>query len=140
MTVLFSMITFTSLLVLFGIFTWLPHLVRSSGYELGSALIFLMVLNLATAGSFLLAVVGIAVLSIDCQCRFCTGRSCSPESGPSAPRRSSTCSSPAGSTGLPLQGCCSRPLPLPAVIGAVLVTVMPARRTAAGAKRFLFDA
>jgi AAHS family benzoate transporter-like MFS transporter len=90
MTVLFWMITFASLLVLFGIFTWLPHLMRSSGYELGSALFFLMVLNMgaavgpllvgwmadrvgwmadrvgskvATAGSFLLAVVGIAVLS-----------------------------------------------------------------------------
>lgn len=82
-TVLFWMITFASLLVLFGTFTWLPHLMRSSGYELGSALIFLMVLNMgaaagpllvgrmadrvgskvATAGSFLLAVVGIAVLS-----------------------------------------------------------------------------
>ena len=82
-TVLFWMITFASLLVLFGIFTWLPHLMRSSGYELGSALFFLMVLNMgaavgpllvgwmadrvgskvATAGSFLLAVVGIAVLS-----------------------------------------------------------------------------
>jgi AAHS family benzoate transporter-like MFS transporter len=35
MTVLFWMITFASLLVLFGIFTWLPHLMRSSGYELG---------------------------------------------------------------------------------------------------------
>jgi AAHS family benzoate transporter-like MFS transporter len=34
MTVSFWMITFVSLLVLFGIFTWLPHLMRSSGYEL----------------------------------------------------------------------------------------------------------
>jgi AAHS family benzoate transporter-like MFS transporter len=32
MTVSFWMITFVSLLVLFGIFTWLPHLMRSSGY------------------------------------------------------------------------------------------------------------
>ncbi len=83
MTVLFWMIAFASLLVLFGIFTWLPHLMRSTGYELGSALMFLMVLNMgaavgpllvgrvadrvgskaAIAGSFLLAVVGIAVLS-----------------------------------------------------------------------------
>jgi AAHS family benzoate transporter-like MFS transporter len=83
MTVSFWMITFVSLLVLFGIFTWLPHLMRSSGYELGSALTFLIVLNMgaavgpllvgrmadrvgskvATAGSFSLAVVGIAVLS-----------------------------------------------------------------------------
>ncbi|GAA1864360.1 aromatic acid/H+ symport family MFS transporter [Pseudonocardia ailaonensis] len=82
-TALFCLITFTSLLVLFGLYTWLPQLMRSSGYELGSALTFLVVLNLGTAvgpllvgriadrvgskaaiaGSFLLAVVGIAVLS-----------------------------------------------------------------------------
>jgi AAHS family benzoate transporter-like MFS transporter len=83
MTVLFWVIAFVSLLVLFGLFTWLPHLMRTRGYELGSALIFLMVLNVgaamgplvmglaadrvgsrvAAAASFLLAVVGIVVLS-----------------------------------------------------------------------------
>jgi AAHS family benzoate transporter-like MFS transporter len=82
-TVLFCLTTFASLLVLFGLYTWLPQLMRSAGYELGSALAFLIVLNVgtaigpvavgrladrigsrpATAASFLLAVVGIAVLS-----------------------------------------------------------------------------
>ncbi|OLT16178.1 hypothetical protein BJF78_14910 [Pseudonocardia sp. CNS-139] len=82
-TVLFCLTTFVSLLVLFGLYTWLPQLMRTAGYELGSALTFLIVLNLGTAGgpllvgrvadrvgskpataaSFLLAVVGIAVLS-----------------------------------------------------------------------------
>lgn len=83
MTILFCLIAFASLLVLFGIYTWLPQLMRSVGYETGSALAFLLVLNLGTAvgspllawladrvgpkpvlvGAFLLAVVGIAVLS-----------------------------------------------------------------------------
>ncbi|MBB5153637.1 MFS transporter [Saccharopolyspora phatthalungensis] len=82
-TILFCLTTFASLLVLFGIYTWLPQLMRSAGYETGSALTFLLVLNLGTAvgalllarsadrvgakpvlvGAFLLAVVGIAVLS-----------------------------------------------------------------------------
>jgi AAHS family benzoate transporter-like MFS transporter len=82
-TVLFCLTTFVSLLVLFGLYTWLPQLMRSAGYELGSALTFLIVLNVgiaigpvavgrladrigsrpATAASFLLAVIGIAVLS-----------------------------------------------------------------------------
>ncbi|MEJ2866714.1 MFS transporter [Actinomycetospora sp. OC33-EN08] len=82
-TVMFCLTTFASLLVLFGLYTWLPQLMRSAGYELGSALTFLIVLNLGTAvgplllggladrfgsrvvtaGSFLLAVVGISVLS-----------------------------------------------------------------------------
>lgn len=82
-TVLFCLMTFASLLVLFGLYTWLPQLMRSAGYDLGSALTFLAVLNLgtaagplavgrladrigskpATAASFLLAVAGIVVLS-----------------------------------------------------------------------------
>jgi AAHS family benzoate transporter-like MFS transporter len=82
-TVLFCLMTFASLLVLFGLYTWLPQLMRSAGYDLGSALGFLVVLNLgtaigplaigriadrvgsqpATAASFLLAVVGIVALS-----------------------------------------------------------------------------
>lgn len=82
-TTLFCLTTFASLLVLFGLYTWLPQLMRSAGYELGSALTFLIVLNVgtaigpvavgrladrigsrpATAASFLLAVIGIAVLS-----------------------------------------------------------------------------
>lgn len=83
LTLLFSAATFVSLLVLFGIYTWLPQLMRSAGYPLGSALTFLVVLGLGTAvgplivgriadrvgsrptaaASFLLAVVGIALLS-----------------------------------------------------------------------------
>ena len=82
-TLMFCLTTFASLLVLLGLYTWLPQLMRSAGYELGSALTFLVVLNLGTAvgplvlgrladrygskpvtaGSFLLAVVGIGVLS-----------------------------------------------------------------------------
>jgi AAHS family benzoate transporter-like MFS transporter len=115
MAVSFWMITFVSLLVLFGIFTWLPHLMRSSGYELGSALILLVVLNMgadvgpllvgrmadrvglkvATAGSFCWPSSGSRCSAIGCRCRCCTWRSCWPVSGRSAPRRSSTCSLPA---------------------------------------------
>jgi AAHS family benzoate transporter-like MFS transporter len=82
-TLLFSAATFVSLLVLFGIYTWLPQLMRSAGYEVGSALTFLVVLGIGTAVgplfigriadrvgsrptiavSFLLAVVGISLLS-----------------------------------------------------------------------------
>jgi AAHS family benzoate transporter-like MFS transporter len=83
LTLLFSVATFLSLLVLFGIYTWLPQLMRSAGYEVGSALTFLVVLGIGTAvgplvigrvadrigsrptivASFLLAVVGISLLS-----------------------------------------------------------------------------
>ncbi|QJY46080.1 MFS transporter [Pseudonocardia broussonetiae] len=82
-TALFCLATFVSLLVVFGLYTWLPQLMRSAGYELGSALTFLIVLNVGTAlgplvvgriadrigsrpttvGSFLLAALSIAVLS-----------------------------------------------------------------------------
>jgi AAHS family benzoate transporter-like MFS transporter len=82
-TLLFSVATFVSLLVLFGIYTWLPQLMRSAGYEVGSAVTFLVVLGVGTAVgplfigriadrvgsrpttavSFLLAVVGISLLS-----------------------------------------------------------------------------
>jgi AAHS family benzoate transporter-like MFS transporter len=61
--------------------------------------------KVGTAGSFLLAVVGIAVLSHRLP--------------------------------MPLQVLFSA-FAVPAVIGAVLVTVMPTRRTAAEAKQFLF--
>jgi AAHS family benzoate transporter-like MFS transporter len=83
LTLLFSVATFLSLLVLFGIYTWLPQLMRSTGYEVGSALTFLVVLGIGTAvgplflgrvadrigsrptiaASFLLAVIGISALS-----------------------------------------------------------------------------
>lgn len=147
-TILFCLTTFASLLVLFGLYTWLPQLMRSAGYELGSALTFLIVLNLgtavgplvigciadrvgsrpATAGSFVLAIVGIAVLSyplpivllyaavvlagvgtvgtqilIKCSSRAATP----PRSAPprSAPRCRSVAS--AGSSAPSTAGCCS---------------------------------
>lgn len=48
-TVMFCLTTFVSLLILFGLLTWLPVLMRQAGYPLGSALTFLLVLNLGTA-------------------------------------------------------------------------------------------
>ncbi|MBC3192174.1 MFS transporter [Pseudonocardia sp. C8] len=82
-TVVFCLMTFASLLTFFGLYTWLPQLMRSAGYELGSALTFLVVLNLgttvgplclafladrigsrpATAVAFLIAAVGVAGMS-----------------------------------------------------------------------------
>lgn len=48
-TLCFWAATFMALFVIFGLQTWLPELMRGSGYSLGSALSFLLVLNLATA-------------------------------------------------------------------------------------------
>jgi MFS transporter, AAHS family, benzoate transport protein len=51
-TVLFWTATFLSLLVLFGAYTWLPLLMNRAGYDLGSSLGFLLVLNVGVvAGS-----------------------------------------------------------------------------------------
>jgi AAHS family benzoate transporter-like MFS transporter len=51
-TVLFWAATFLSLLVLFGAYTWLPLLMNRAGYDLGSSLRFLLVLNVGVvAGS-----------------------------------------------------------------------------------------
>ena len=160
---------------------------RSSGYD-GSALISLMVLNMGaamgpllvdlvadrvgskvvTAGSFLLAVVGIAVLShrlpmpllyvavvlagigtVGAQTLvnvLIASRYPVPDPGHRYrcravrwPARPPLYGSLLLSTGLPLQVPFSA-FAAPAVIGAVLVTVMPTRRTAADAKQFLFDA
>ncbi len=47
-TLCFWAATFMALFVIFGLQTWLPELMRGSGYSLGSALSFLLVLNLAT--------------------------------------------------------------------------------------------
>ncbi|MBV9920798.1 MAG: MFS transporter, partial [Pseudonocardia sp.] len=45
-TVLFGLATFCGLLLVFGLNTWLPELMRRAGYPLGSALQFLLALNL----------------------------------------------------------------------------------------------
>ncbi len=47
-TLCFWLATFTALFMILGMQTWLPQLMRESGYSLGSALSFLLVLNLAT--------------------------------------------------------------------------------------------
>lgn len=44
-TSLFVITNFCGFLLVFGLNTWLPQLMREAGYELGSALVFLMVLN-----------------------------------------------------------------------------------------------
>jgi MFS transporter, AAHS family, benzoate transport protein len=50
-TVLFVVANFCGFLLVFGLNTWLPQLMRGAGYELGSALAFLLVLNVgAIAG------------------------------------------------------------------------------------------
>ncbi|WP_084210778.1 MFS transporter [Pseudonocardia acaciae] len=45
-TVLFGAASFCGLLLVYGLNTWLPQIMRSAGYPLGSALSFLLVLNL----------------------------------------------------------------------------------------------
>ena len=51
--------SFMGLLLVYGLNTWLPELMRSAGYDLGNSLAFLMVLNLgAVAGLLLAGVVG----------------------------------------------------------------------------------
>jgi len=83
-TILLCLSTFSALLLIFGLTTWLPVLMRSAGYPLGSALTFLAVLSVGMAlgplavgkladrvGSkaavllaFLLAIAGIVSLSL----------------------------------------------------------------------------
>lgn len=51
-TILFALANFCGLLLVYGLNTWLPQIMRSAGYALGSALAFLLVLNLgAIVGS-----------------------------------------------------------------------------------------
>ena len=45
-TVLFWIATFCALLLVYGLNTWLPQIMRQAGYPLGSALSFLLVFNL----------------------------------------------------------------------------------------------
>lgn len=54
-TLFFWAATFMSLFMIFGLQTWLPQLMLESGYSLGSALSFLLVLNLATVFGTLFA-------------------------------------------------------------------------------------
>lgn len=55
-TILFWLASFCGLFLIFGLGTWLPTIMMKSGYSIGSALSFLLVLNLGTvAGSFLTA-------------------------------------------------------------------------------------
>jgi MFS transporter, AAHS family, benzoate transport protein len=56
--VLFAVANFASLLVSYGLNTWLPQLMRSAGYAVGPAMIFLLVLN---AGAVFGAVFGAAL-------------------------------------------------------------------------------
>ncbi|MFD2363331.1 MULTISPECIES: aromatic acid/H+ symport family MFS transporter [unclassified Arthrobacter] len=44
-TILFWLTSFAGLLLVYGVSTWLPSLMRSEGYNLGSALAFLLVIN-----------------------------------------------------------------------------------------------
>jgi AAHS family benzoate transporter-like MFS transporter len=51
-TLLFAAANFCGLLLVYGLNTWLPQIMRGAGFELGSALAFLLVLNLgAIVGS-----------------------------------------------------------------------------------------
>lgn len=55
--VFFSVASFAGLLLVYGLNTWLPQIMRAAGYPLGSAISFLLVLNLgAVAGSLATAV------------------------------------------------------------------------------------
>lgn len=48
-TVLFPVISFCGLLVAYGMNTWIPQILRSAGYDLGSALTFLLAFNIGSA-------------------------------------------------------------------------------------------
>lgn len=48
-TIMFPLITFFGLLVSYGMNTWIPQMLRASGYDLGSALSFLLAFNLGSA-------------------------------------------------------------------------------------------
>lgn len=82
-TLLFGAASFCGLLLVYGLNTWLPQIMRQAGYPLGSALTFLLVLNVGaiagalaasalgdrfgpkpvTAGAFLVATACLVVLS-----------------------------------------------------------------------------
>jgi AAHS family benzoate transporter-like MFS transporter len=54
-TVLFGVASFFGLLLVYGLNTWLPQIMRQAGYPLGSSLRFLLVLNLGAIAGALLA-------------------------------------------------------------------------------------
>ncbi|NMO91728.1 aromatic acid/H+ symport family MFS transporter [Actinomycetospora sp. TBRC 11914] len=54
-TVLFWIASFFGLLLVYGMSTWLPTMMRSNGYELGSAVAFLVVVNLGGIVGLLIA-------------------------------------------------------------------------------------
>lgn len=54
-TLLFWGATFCALLLVYGLNTWLPQIMRTAGYSLGSALSFLLVFNLGSIVGALLA-------------------------------------------------------------------------------------
>lgn len=57
-TVLLALISFCGLLLSYGVGTWLPQIMRQAGYPLGSAISFLLVLNLGNVvGTLLMATV-----------------------------------------------------------------------------------
>lgn len=53
-TVLFWLSAFCSLLLIYGLNTWLPQLMRQAGYPLGSALSFLLVFNAGAVAGLML--------------------------------------------------------------------------------------
>jgi AAHS family benzoate transporter-like MFS transporter len=56
-TLLFGVASFFGLLLVYGLNTWLPQIMREAGYPLGSALRFLLVLNVgAVVGTLLVSV------------------------------------------------------------------------------------
>ncbi|MFC0449594.1 MFS transporter [Rhodococcus jostii] len=58
-TIMFPLITFFGLLVSYGMNTWIPQMLRSSGYDLGSALAFLLAFNLGS-GIGMVVITGLA--------------------------------------------------------------------------------
>ena len=54
-TVLFWIASFAGLLLVYGVNTWLPTMMRGSGYNLGSAISFLLVINLGGIAGMLVA-------------------------------------------------------------------------------------
>ncbi|OAH13453.1 MFS transporter [Streptomyces jeddahensis] len=56
---LFATVSFFGLLLVYGLNTWLPQIMRAAGYPLSSSLLFLLVMNLgAVVGSLLISPLG----------------------------------------------------------------------------------
>ncbi|SPZ43343.1 MULTISPECIES: MFS transporter [Rhodococcus] len=58
-TIMFPLSTFFGLLVSYGMNTWIPQMLRASGYDLGSALVFLLAFNLGS-GFGIVVITGLA--------------------------------------------------------------------------------